>query len=151
MEMNNWSGKVFIKTKDEEDARYEDVFTTYGICLLKGSYEKLLEYPTPKSLITWSDRRNNGVEYLADGDTIRVDKKSVVINVVLLAKDEKDYYTKYEAFFKRLTSGIIYMKIPTLGKVFKLVYSKQSNLTKLNKKSSTFALNLIEPNPTDRS
>ena len=149
--MNNWSGKVFIKTKDEEDARYEDVFTTYGICLLKGSYEKLLEYPTPKSLITWSDRRNNGVEYLADGDTIRVDKKSVVINVVLLAKDEKDYYTKYEAFFKRLTSGIIYMKIPTLGKVFKLVYSKQSNLTKLNKKSSIFALNLIEPNPTDRS
>lgn len=149
--MNNWSGKVFIKTKDEEDARYEDVFTIYGICLLKGSYEKLLEYPSPKSLITWSDRRNNGVEYLADGDTIRVDKKSVVINVVLLAKDEKDYYTKYEAFFKRLTSGIIYMKIPTLGKVFKLVYSKQSNLTKLNKKSSTFALNLIEPNPTDRS
>ena len=149
--MNNWSGKVFIKTKDEEDARYEDVFTTYGICLLKGSYEKLLEYPSPKSLITWSDRRNNGVEYLADGDTIRVDKKSVVINVVLLAKDEKDYYTKYEAFFKRLTSGIIYMKIPTLGKVFKLVYSKQSNLTKLNKKSSIFALNLIEPNPTDRS
>ena len=149
--MNNWSGKVFIKTKDEEDARYEDVFTTYGICLLKGSYEKLLEYPSPKSLITWSDRRNNGVEYLADGDTIRVDKKSVVINVVLLAKDEKDYYTKYEAFFKRLTSGIIYMKIPTLGKVFKLVYSKQSNLVKLNKKSSTFALNLIEPNPTDRS
>ena len=149
--MNNWSGKVFIKTKDEEDARYEDVFTTYGICLLKGSYEKLLEYPTPKSLITWSDRRNNGVEYLADGDTIRVDKKSVVINVVLLAKDERDYYTKYEAFFKRLTSGIIYMKIPTLGKVFKLVYSKQGNLTKLNKKSSTFALNLIEPNPTDRS
>lgn len=149
--MNNWSGKVFIKTKDEEDARYEDVFTTYGICLLKGSYEKLLEYPTPKSLITWSDRRNNGVEYLADGDTIRVDKKSVIINVVLLAKDEKDYYTKYEAFFKRLTSGIICMKIPTLGKVFKLVYSKQSNLVKLNKKSSTFALNLIEPNPTDRS
>ena len=149
--MNNWSGKVFIKTKDEEDARYEDVFTTYGICLLKGSYEKLLEYPSPKSLITWSDRRNNGVEYLADGDTIRVDKKSVVISVVLLAKDEKDYYTKYEAFFKRLTSGIIYMKIPTLGKVFKLVYSKQSNLVKLNKKSSTFALNLIEPNPTDRS
>lgn len=149
--MNNWSGKVFIKTKDEEDARYEDVFTTYGVCLLKGSYEKLLEYPSPKSLITWSDRRNNGVEYLADGDTIRVDKKSVVINVVLLAKDEKDYYTKYEAFFKRLTSGIICMKIPTLGKVFKLVYSKQSNLTKLNKKSSTFALNLIEPNPTDRS
>ena len=149
--MNNWSGKVFIKTKDEEDARYEDVFTTYGICLLKGSYEKLLEYPTPKSLITWSDRRNNGVEYLADGDTIRVDKKNVVINVVLLAKDERDYYTKYEAFFKRLTSGIICMKIPTLGKVFKLVYSKQSNLTKLNKKSSTFALNLIEPNPTDRS
>lgn len=149
--MNNWSGKVFIKTKDEEDARYEDVFTTYGICLLKGSYEKLLEYPTPKSLVTWSDRRNNGVEYLADGDTIRVDKKSVVINVVLLAKDERDYYTKYEAFFKRLTSGIICMKIPTLGKVFKLVYSKQSNLTKLNKKSSTFALNLIEPNPTNRS
>ena len=149
--MNNWSGKVFIKTKDEEDARYEDVFTTYGICLLKGSYEKLLEYPTPKNLITWSDRRNNGVEYLADCDTIRVDKKSVVINVVLLAKDERDYYTKYEAFFKRLTSGIICMKIPTLGKVFKLVYSKQSNLVKLNKKSSTFALNLIEPNPTDRS
>lgn len=149
--MNNWSGKVFIKTKDEEDARYEDVFTTYGICLLKGSYEKLLEYPSPKSLITWSDRRNNGVEYLADGDTIRVDKKSVVINVVLLAKDERDYYTKYEAFFKRLTSGIICMKIPTLGKVFKLVYSKQSNLVKLNKKSSTFALNLIEPDPTDRS
>ena len=39
----------------------------------------------------------------------------------------------------------------TLGKVFKLVYSKQANLFKINDKSSTFALNLIEPNPTDRS
>lgn len=149
--MNNWSGKVFIKIKGEEDIMYEDVFTTYGICLLKGSYEKLLEYPMPKSLITWSDRRNDGVEYLADGETIRVDKKNVTINVLLIAESEQDYYAKYEEFFKRLTSGIIYMKIPTLNKVFKLVYSKQSNLTKLNKKSSTFALNLIEPNPTDRS
>ena len=148
--MNNWSGKVFIKTKDEEDARYEDVFTIYGICLLKGSYEKLLEYPSPKSLITWSDRRNNGVEYLADSDTMRVDKKNVSISVLLMAENESDYYQKYEALFKRITSGILYLKIPTLGKVFKLVYSKQSNLTKLNKKSSIFALNFVEPNPTDR-
>ena len=148
--MNNWSGKVFIKTKDEEDARYEDVFTTYGICLLKGSYEKLLEYPAPKSLITWSDRRNNGVEYLADSDTMRVDKKNVSVSVLLIAENETDYYKKYEALFKRITSGILYLKIPTLGKVFKLVYSKQSNLTKLNKKSSIFALNFVEPNPTDR-
>ena len=149
--MNNWSGKVFIKTKDEEDSKYEDVFTNYGICLMKGSYEKLLEYPSPKNLITWSDRRKDGVEYLADSDTIKIDKKSVSIKVLLTGTSQSDYYTKYEAFFKRISSGIICMKIPTLGKVFKLVYSKQANLSKINDKSSTFALNLIEPNPTDRS
>ena len=67
----------------------------------------------------------------------------------LMAENEADYYQKYEALFKRITSGILFLKIPTLGKVFKLVYSKQSNLTKLNKKSSIFALNFVEPNPTD--
>ena len=149
--MNNWIGKAFIKIKGEEDIKYEDIFTNYGICLRKGAYESLLEYPAPKNLITWSDRRNDGVEYLADKDTIRVDKKNVSVNVVLFAENEADYYTKYEAFFKRITSGILYLKIPTLGKVFKLVYSKQSGLSKINKKTSIFALNFVEPNPTDRN
>lgn len=149
--MKNWSGKAFIKIKGEDDTKYEDIFTTYGICLRKGAYESLLEYPAPKNLITWSDRRNDGVEYLADKDTIRVDKKNVSVNVVLFAENEADYYTKYEAFFKRITSGILYLKIPTLGKVFKLVYSKQSGLSKINKKTSIFALNFVEPNPTDRN
>ena len=149
--MNSWIGKAFIKIKGEEDIKYEDIFTTYGICLRKGAYESLLEYPAPKNLITWSDRRNDGVEYLADKDTIRVDKKNVSVNVVLFAESEADYYTKYEAFFKRITSGILYLKIPTLGKVFKLVYSKQSGLSKINKKTSIFALNFVEPNPSDRS
>ena len=149
--MNSWIGKVFIKIKGEEDTKYEDIFTSYGICLRKGAYESLLEYPAPKNLITWSDRRNDGVEYLADKDTIRVDKKNVSVNVVLFAESEADYYTKYEALFKRITSGILYLKIPTLGKVFKLVYSKQSGLSKINKKTSIFALNFVEPNPTDRN
>ena len=149
--MNSWIGKVFIKIKGEEDTKYEDIFTTYGICLRKGAYESLLEYPAPKNLITWSDRRNDGVEYLADKDTIRVDKKNVSVNVVLFAESEADYYTKYEAFFQRITSGILYLKITTLGKVFKLVYSKQSGLSKINKKTSIFALNFVEPNPTDRN
>lgn len=149
--MNNWVGKAFIKIEGEEDNKYEDIFSTYGICLRKGAYESLLEYPAPKNLITWSDRRNDGVEYLADKDTIRVDKKNVSVNVVLFAESKADYYAKYEAFFKRITSGILYLKIPTLGKVFKLVYSKQSGLSKINKKTSIFALNFIEPNPTDRN
>ena len=148
--MKNWSGKAFIKIKGEDDTKYEDIFLIYGVCLKKGAYESLLEYPAPKSLIIWSDRRNNGVEYLADSDTMRVDKKNVSISVLLMAENEADYYKKYEALFKRITSGILFLKIPTLGKVFKLVYSKQSNLTKLNKKSSIFALNFVEPNPTDR-
>lgn len=149
--MKNWSGKAFIKIKGEDDTKYEDIFLTYGVCLKKGAYESLLEYPAPKNLITWSDRRNDGIEYLADKDTIRVDKKNVSVNVVLFAESEADYYTKYEAFFKRITSGILYLKIPTLGKVFKLVYSKQSGLSKINKKTSIFALNFVEPNPTDRN
>ena len=121
--MKNWSGKAFIKIKGEDDTKYEDIFLTYGVCLKKGAYESLLEYPASKSLITWSDRRNNGVEYLADSDTIRVDKKNVSISVLLMAENEADYYKKYEALFKRITSGMLYLKIPTLGKVFKLVYS----------------------------
>ena len=149
--MNNWIGKAFIKIEGEEDTKYEDIFTTYGVCLRKGAYESLLEYPAPKNLITWSDRRNDGVEYLADKDTIRIDKKNVSVNVVLFAESEADYYTKYEAFFKRITSGILYLKIPTLGKVFKLVYIKQSGLSKINKKTSIFALNFVEPNPADRN
>lgn len=149
--MNNWIGKAFIKIKGEVDTKYEDIFSTYGICLRKGSYESLLEYPAPKSLVTWSDRRKDGVEYLADKDTMRLDKKNVAIKVLLLGDSESDYYSKYEALFKRITGGILYLKIPTLGRVFKLVYSKQSNLTKINKKTSIFVLNFIEPNPSDRS
>ena len=116
--MKNWSGKAFIKIKGEDDTKYEDIFLTYGVCLKKGAYESLLEYPAPKSLITWSDRRNNGVEYLADSDTMRVDKKNVSISVLLMAENEADYYQKYEALFKRITSGILFLKIPTLSKVF---------------------------------
>lgn len=148
--MNSWKGKAFIKIQGELDSAYEDIYDVYGVCLRKGSYEKLLEYPSPKSLVIWSDRRNNGVEYLADSETMRVDKRNVSINVLLTASNEREYYERYESLFKKISSGIICLKIPTLGKVFKLVYNKQSNLSKINRNTSIFVLSFVEPNPSDR-
>ena len=134
--MKNWSGKAFIKIKGEDDTKYEDIFLTYGVCLKKGAYESLLEYPAPKSLITWSDRRNNGVEYLADSDTMRVDKKNVSISVLLMAENESDYYQKYEALFKRIKAGILFHKSRTRGQDLKLVHSKASKLRTRKKNKS---------------
>lgn len=144
----NWNGRVKIKLKGEKE--YTDI-SSYGIALIKGSYEKLLEYPSPKPLLQWNDRRKHGVELVANSDTIRYDKKSVTINMVLIGSSEIDCLSKYESFMAKIAQGIIYLKIISLNKVFKLVYNRVSSIERLDKKTRKFALTMIELNPNDRN
>lgn len=145
-----WKNKVFIKLKNEEDTEYIDI-STYGVAFIKGAYDKLLEYPAPKSLLQWDDRRNHGVDYIADNDTIRYDKKSVTINLLMVGSSETDCFSKYEEFMAKITQGVIYLKVILLNRIFKLVYNRVSNIERLDEKSRKFALTMIELNPADRS
>lgn len=145
-----WKNKAFIKLKDETDEAYEDINVKYGVMVARGGYEKLLEYPALKSFIKWEDRRKDGTEYLISPETMKQNEKTVSLPLVLIGETEADYYEKYEAFMQRITSGMVYLKIVSLNRVFKVVYSGISNLTKKGKNCSTFTIKFIEPNPKDR-
>lgn len=149
--------KVYIKTESEEDSVYIDLSSTYGVRLLKGSYETLLSPPSIKDYITNDSRLKDGVQYAKTA--AKVKQREVRLRVILEGGNEygtrneqiQSYYDRYESFLQKLTSEPVFcLKVMALNRIFKLVYSSCEKIEKFNYKASIFTLSLIEPDPSDR-
>ncbi len=149
--------KIYIKTELEADSEYVDLNSTYGVRLLKGSYETLLSPPTLKDYITNDSRLQNGVQYARTG--AKVKQRELRLSIILEGdntletKEEQisSYYARYESFLAKLTSDtIICLKVMALNRIFKLVYSSCEKFEQFDYKASIFTLSLVEPDPSDR-
>lgn len=141
---------AFIKLSSESDSAYVDIFTSYGVSFVKGSYLKLLNTARAKDYVTNNSRLQNGTQYLASAINSKVSEKSVTLELLLEASSSSDFSTKYEGFTSKITQGLFYLKIPSKSRVFKLVYSNITPKQEYRNFKATFTLELIEPNPKDR-
>ena len=136
-----------IKNFTSED--YSDLLSTYGVRFVRGAYEALLTPFGMKEYVTNTSRLEHGTRYSATEYNKRKER-SVSFPVVLEGTDINDYITKYEAFLTLLASGMVYLKVPLLGRVYKLVYTKCDNFKFYGPNKATFTISFNEPDPTDR-
>lgn len=139
---------IQIKLSTQADSSYEDIFDVYGVRLLRGGYEALLAPTVLKSYVSNESRLSNGTTYVVQDSKVK--ERKVSLEVSLEADSYDNYLTNFEAFLAKLASGIVYFKVPRLKRVYKLVYTGCSKFSFLSRERSTFTLDLIEPNPSDR-
>lgn len=143
-------GQAYVKLVGEDDASYVDI-STFGVTLIRGWREALLTPPPIKSLITNDSRLSDGISVLARSENIKLDKRDLSLQFYLEGKDTSDYLSKYELFLSKIAySGQFCLKVPCLGKVYKLVYSQCSKFGDYGLKKGNFTLKLTEYNPNDR-
>lgn len=143
-------GQAYIKLVGDDDTSYVDI-ATFGVTLIRGWREALLTPPPIKSLITNDSRLSNGVSVIAKSENIKLDKRDLSLQFFLEGKNTVDYLSKYESFLTKIAySGQFCLKVPCLGKVYKLVYSQCSKFGDYGLKKGNFTLKLTEYNPSDR-
>lgn len=128
---------------------YSDLCTTYGVMLCRGAYEALLTPFGMKDYVTNQSRLEHGTRYAATQYNKKAER-DVGFPVVLTGSDMDDYLAKYEAFLSLLASGMVYLKIPRLNRIYKLVYTKCGNFKFDSDRKATFTIEFKEPNPEDR-
>ena len=137
------------KIKIGSNGTYIDLYSTYGVRFLKGAYLEFLRIPQVKEYITNESRLENGTRYL-NADMCRVKAKEISVKISIEASSYGQMMTRYNQFIELLKSGEVHLNIPFLGFVFKLVYKDCKPIATYNWKCTTFTLEMIEPNPTDR-
>ena len=149
-----------IKSYDEGNAQYLGLWTDYKIRLLRGAYNELLRYPPKKEYITNSSALEDGVRYDIPVNGIKFDERSLTISCLLdtssvtplSGESRLAAHLRYlDTFISKISSKPFDLKIITLGKVFRLVYTVHERNKVYGEDMSTFTLALIEPNPNNRS
>lgn len=111
-------GELFINGKD--------AYITFGIFL--GSERKrkldnqsaLLTPPPAKKHTTVAYRERGGEE--VDVSEVRFEARDLSLRFAMLASNEQDFLSKYQAFVDVLKSGMIDLRVSALGKTYKLYY-----------------------------
>jgi hypothetical protein len=128
-----------------------DLWTTYGVFLEDGTTE-FLRFPERKESITndWPDQM--GIDI--DLSTPTYKEREITIQCALIADNEADWWTKYNAFRVALMgSGKRMFYIAELSRSYQVIYVKCSSFTKFTriktsgKVAAKFTLQLLEPEP----
>lgn len=145
-------GQAFIKYQDEDDTKYRDLYETYGVTLIRGWREALLKPAAVKDYSKNDSRLEDGIRIIAKKEYAKKKERDILLPFILEAESEKKYLANYEKFLNDIAySGMIYLKVPVINKVFKLVYTDCQKFGDFGLKKGNFTLKLTEPNPADRN
>ena len=144
-------GQAFIKYQDEDDTKYRDLYETYGVTLTRGWREALLKPAAVKDYSKNDSRLEDGIRIIAKKEYAKKKERDIQLPFILEAESETQYLANYEKFLNDIAySGMIYLKIPVMKKVFKVVYTDCQKFGDFGLKKGNFTLKLTEPNPADR-
>lgn len=145
-------GQAFIKYQDEDDTKYRDLYENYGVTLIRGWREALLKPAAVKDYSKNDSRLEDGIRIIAKKEYAKKKERDILLPFILEAESEKKYLANYEKFLNDIAySGMIYLKVPVINKVFKLVYTDCQKFGDFGLKKGNFTLKLTEPNPADRN
>ena len=144
-------GQAFIKYYNEDDTKYRDLYETYGVTLTRGWREALLKPAAVKDYSKNDSRLEDGIRIIAKKEYAKKKERDIQLPFILEAESETQYLANYEKFLNDIAySGMIYLKVPVMNKVFKLVYTDCQKFGDFGLKKGNFTLKLTEPNPADR-
>lgn len=144
-------GQAFIKYQDEDDTKYRDIYETYGVTLTRGWREALLKPAAVKDYSKNDSRLEDGIRIIAKKEYAKKKERDIQLSFLLEAESETQYLANYEKFLNDIAySGMIYLKVPVMNKVFKVVYTDCHKFGDFGLEKGNFTLKLTEPNPADR-
>ena len=144
-------GQAFIKYYNEDDTKYRDLYETYGVTLTRGWREALLKPAAVKDYSKNDSRLEDGIRIIAKKEYAKKKERDIQLPFLLEAESETQYLANYEKFLNDIAySGMIYLKVPVMNKVFKVVYTDCQKFGDFGLKKGNFTLKLTEPNPADR-
>lgn len=127
-----------------------DARQVWGIVFDSSSVSALMTPPAMKDYVENSSRLEDGKQVLIDNP--KVESRDITLTFSLIAKNEDEFFERYNSFCAELQKGSINIEISTLiDVVFKCVYKSCSQFTQYNNRLAKFSLKLEEPNPKDRS
>lgn len=144
-------GQAFIKFSDEDNTKYRDLYETYGVTLTRGWREALLKPAAVKDYSKNDSRLEDGIRIIAKKEYAKKKERDIQLSFLLEAENETQYLANYEKFLNDIAySGMIYLKVPVMNKVFKVVYTDCQKFGDFGFEKGNFTLKLTEPNPADR-
>lgn len=133
-----------------------DLYSTYGVAILKGSYLNIMSPPKPRKRIEHDYIDANGSQV----DTISplsYEPYRYTLNVLVIAGSYVQFWTRYNAFIAAMaTPGTFALYLKDLGITVSLLYegmrctSKPRSL-RSGRIAATFELSVFEKNPTLRT
>jgi hypothetical protein len=141
---------AFIRLSGESDSNYVDIYTSYGVSFVKGSYLTLLVKSASKGYVGNDSRLENGIRVVAKPSYAKFKEKKMSLTILLEASSRSDFSSKLENFTAKISQGLFFLKIPSKARVFKLVYNDIKPKQEFRDFKATFTLDLTEPNPADR-
>jgi len=129
-----------------------DGWKDFGILVLKDGWNDWLSFPETKPPFShdWGDE--DGIE--VDLNEVYVKEKNVSLKFVFVAGSQKEFWEKYHALRDALLSpGLRLIYINEIGRLFKVYYSKCSDIEKFTRLKNVdkiavgMTVEFIMPNP----
>lgn len=130
----------------------KDLFTTFGVTVVINS-DTFLAFPDSKDSLSNDFLDENGL-YI-DLARRKFKARTFTVKCSLVAANWNDFFNNYDGLFAELSRpGVHEFYVGKYGKVFKLYYVKQDNISTPgalsgNRVGATFDLVLSETNPFD--
>ena len=136
-------GELFINGKD--------AYTEWGVSMDTSSLSALMTPAANKDLPENKSRLEHGKRVITDASIIKIDERQFTLTINLTAKNEVEFFTRYNSFCEELATGRlnIYTKYQP-GVVYKTIYKSCNQFTQFMRGIAHFSLKLEEPNPKDR-
>ena len=135
-------GELFINNKDSYD--------NWGISMDTSSLSALMTPAPNKEFIENKSRLEHGKRVIAASP--KVDERNLTLTINLTAKDENEFFEKYDSFCQELATGVLNIRSkykPDI--VYRTIYLSCNQFTQFMRGIAHFSLKIVEPNPMDRN
>lgn len=138
------TGDLFINGKD--------AYIEWGISLDDTSLSALMTPPPNKELIENKSRLENGKRLVIDDSIIKVDERTISLQINLTASTKELFFIRYNSFCEELKKGVIYIKTKYQPNIlYRTIYLSCSQFSQFMQGIGKFTLRLNEPNPCNRN
>nr|DAE23371.1 MAG TPA: tail protein [Myoviridae sp. ctcPl3] len=133
--------------KDDLFINGKDAYITWGISMDNTSLSALMTPAPNKEFIENKSRLEDGKQVIMDNP--KIDERNITLAINLTARNEDDFFAKYESFCEELATGTLNIRTRYQPDVmYRTIYISCNQFTQFMRGIGKFTLKLCEPLPT---
>ena len=132
-------GELFINNRD--------AYNVWGISMDSSSLSALMTPSPNKEFIENKSRLENGKRIITTSP--KIDERNIILTFNLTAKDETEFFERYNSFCQELATGILNIRTKyQTDIVYRTIYLSCNQFTQFMRGIAKFSLKLVEYNPS---